>query len=71
MADHSEVAGHIVEDLGHVLADGAQDAAAGRAVIGGIMEHLIARQMLRQGAAASVGSGGTSSSGIGASVSAG
>ncbi|CAA7627334.1 conserved hypothetical protein [Magnetospirillum sp. SS-4] len=51
MADDLEASGHVVQDLGDVLADLAQHAAAGRTGAGPGMNHLAARQMRRQRAA--------------------
>jgi hypothetical protein len=49
MADHLEVARHVIQHLGHVLAQLAHAAAAGRAYAGAIarwlMQHLLARQV--------------------------
>ena len=46
--DHLEAARHVIEGLGHVLADPAQGAAAMRAGAGGRVTHLFARQMIGQ-----------------------
>ena len=46
--DDLEAARHVIEGLGHVLADPAQSAAATGAGAGGRMQHLFARQMLGQ-----------------------
>ncbi len=52
MADDLEVARHVVQHLGHVLAELAHAAAAvgadAGAVTGGLMHDLLARQMLGQ-----------------------
>ncbi len=48
MPDHPERTRHVVEDLGHVGAERAQRAAAGRADAGGGMRDHRARQRLRQ-----------------------
>ena len=52
MADDLEVPRHVIEHLGHVLAELAHAAAAGGtgagAIIGGLMHHFLARQMIRQ-----------------------
>ena len=49
MADHLEVAGHVIQHLGHVLAQLAHAAAAGGADAGTIahwlMQHLLTRQV--------------------------
>ena len=52
MPDHAEPARQVVQHLGHVLAEAAQRAAAGRAGmrLGAVLHHL-ARQVLRQRAA--------------------
>src|SRR5271166_7209656 len=51
VADHLEVAGHVIQNLGDVLAElGHPLAAVGAfagAVIGGLMHDLLARQMVR------------------------
>ena len=47
-----EAAGDVVEDLGDVLADLAQGAAAGRAGAARLMHDLVPRKMRRQGPAA-------------------
>jgi len=50
VADHLEVARHVIQHLGHVLAQLAHATAAGRADAGaitlGLMQHLLARQMI-------------------------
>ena len=51
VAHHPEPAGHVVQHLGHVLAERAQAAAAGRAGVRGGMHHHRARQVAGQGAA--------------------
>jgi hypothetical protein len=52
VADDLEVPRYVVEHFGHVLAELAHAAAARRtgagAIIGGLMHHLLARQMIRQ-----------------------
>jgi hypothetical protein len=50
MAHHAETARHILQHLGHVLAQLAHGAAAGRAAISvrGGMDRLVARQMIGQ-----------------------
>lgn len=46
--DHLEPARHVVERLGHLLANPAQRATAGGAGAGGRVPHFLARQMLGQ-----------------------
>jgi len=46
VADHFEVAGDVVENLGHVLAHLAHLAAASRASAPRLVHHFAARQML-------------------------
>ena len=52
VADDLEVSRHVVEHFGHVLAELAHAAAAcgtgAGVIIGGLMHHLLARQMIRQ-----------------------
>ncbi len=58
VAHDLEPAWHIVEALGHVLADPAQAPAAGRAGAGTGMDHALARQVRRQVPPSRSGSGG-------------
>src|SRR3546814_18275378 len=51
VADHMEAARPILQDLGHVLAQPAQVAAARRTAAGRRVHHLLARQMVGQGPA--------------------
>ena len=50
MADHLEVARHVVQHFGHVLAQSAQAAATGGADAGTVarwlMRHVLTRQVL-------------------------
>ena len=46
--DHPEAPGHVVQDLGDVLADRAHVGAALRAAAGGLVHHALARQVLGQ-----------------------
>jgi hypothetical protein len=46
--DHFEPARHVIERLGHILADPPQGAAARGAGVIGWMKHLFARQMVGQ-----------------------
>jgi hypothetical protein len=48
MPDHLEAAGHVIEGLGHVLADPAQGATAMRASAGLRVQNRFARQMRGQ-----------------------
>jgi hypothetical protein len=48
MPDHLEPARHVIEGLGDVLADPPQRAAARGAGARGGMQHLLARQVVRQ-----------------------
>lgn len=52
MADHAEACRHELQLFGHIAAELAQTAAAGRAGIGWrCIDLLVARQVIRQGAA--------------------
>ena len=48
MPDHLEAAGHIIECLGDLLADPPQRTAAGWTGAGCGVDHVLARQVLRQ-----------------------
>ena len=50
--DHPEAPGHVVQDLGDVLADRAHVGTALRAAAGGLVHHALARQVLGQRARA-------------------